>query len=211
MEVHPPHAPAHSFKEFLIQLVTITAGVLIALSLEGLLEWNHHRLLVREARATLAREIADNQSGLERHLAGQDERVKDVETTLKLIHDLLATKKSEIQQLQLGFHVPSLNAAAWRSAERTGALAYMEYPEVKQYAELYDDQDLYVGQLRRLMERTISAVSIITGEDDPSRVPPGDLERLRQILLDLKGDLLADQQMGEQLSKVYKERLGAKP
>ncbi|MGH9385959.1 MAG: hypothetical protein ACRD2N_16905 [Vicinamibacterales bacterium] len=26
VEIHPPHAPARSFKEFVIQLVTITAG-----------------------------------------------------------------------------------------------------------------------------------------------------------------------------------------
>ena len=207
VEVHPPHAPAHSFKEFFIQLVTITAGILIALSLEGLLEWNHHRLLVREARATLAREIANNQSALERHLAGADARVKEVDSSLTLTKDLLTTKKSDVHQFQLSFQLPSLNAAGWQSAERTGALAFMEYSEVQHFAELYDLQDLYAGQLRRLIERTVSAVSIATAEDDPHRLAPGDLERLRQALLDLRGDLLADEQLGEQLSKAYKEQL----
>jgi len=67
VESHPPHAPAHSIKDFFIQLLTITAGVLIALSIEGLTEWNHHRQLVREATETIAREIADNRSALNRH------------------------------------------------------------------------------------------------------------------------------------------------
>ena len=65
MEIHPPHGPIHSLKEFSLQLVTITAGILIALSLEGLVEWNHNRALVREARTTISREIADNRKELE--------------------------------------------------------------------------------------------------------------------------------------------------
>jgi len=60
VDIHPPHGPIRSWKDFLLQLVTITAGVLIALSLEGVREWSHYRTLVREARETLAREIAEN-------------------------------------------------------------------------------------------------------------------------------------------------------
>src|SRR5262245_25696016 len=67
VEIHPPHAAAHSLKEFLLQLLTITAGVLIALLIEGMVEWNHHRTLVREAKEMIAREIADNKGALARH------------------------------------------------------------------------------------------------------------------------------------------------
>jgi len=34
VDIHRPHA-VHSWKDFGVQLVTITAGILIALSLEG--------------------------------------------------------------------------------------------------------------------------------------------------------------------------------
>jgi hypothetical protein len=57
MEIHPPHGSIHSLKDFFLQLATITAGVLIALLLEGLVEWNHNRGLVHEARTTIGREI----------------------------------------------------------------------------------------------------------------------------------------------------------
>jgi hypothetical protein len=33
VEIHPPHRPIHSVQDFVLQLLTITAGVLIALSL----------------------------------------------------------------------------------------------------------------------------------------------------------------------------------
>jgi hypothetical protein len=37
MEIHPSQGPIHSFKDFLFHLLTVVIGILIALSLEGLL------------------------------------------------------------------------------------------------------------------------------------------------------------------------------
>jgi len=52
VEIHAPHGSIHSWKDLLIQLGIITAGILIALSLERVREWRHERALVREARET---------------------------------------------------------------------------------------------------------------------------------------------------------------
>jgi hypothetical protein len=60
VDIHPPHA-IHSWKGFGIQLATITAGILIALSLEGVRETVRDRALVREARENIRHELADNQ------------------------------------------------------------------------------------------------------------------------------------------------------
>jgi hypothetical protein len=38
LDVHPPHEPAHSWRDILIHLATITIGLFIALSLEGRVE-----------------------------------------------------------------------------------------------------------------------------------------------------------------------------
>ena len=92
--------------------------MLIALSIEGLAGWNHHCLLVREAKATIAREIADNKSALARHFADWD-RSTGIEKALTLANELLATKQSDIAQLELGFHLSSLSDASWRTAIRT--------------------------------------------------------------------------------------------
>ena len=51
MEIHPPEKPIHTVRDFLLQLMTITAGILIALSLEGAIEWSQHRTLVSEVKA----------------------------------------------------------------------------------------------------------------------------------------------------------------
>jgi hypothetical protein len=63
MEIHKPHA-AKTWKEFFIELATITAGIVIALSLEQLVErvrWQHE---VTEGRQALVAEIAANNDNL---------------------------------------------------------------------------------------------------------------------------------------------------
>ena len=53
MDIHPPSGPVHSFRDFCLHLLTVILGILIALSLEGLIEWRHHRSLaqLRQVRA----------------------------------------------------------------------------------------------------------------------------------------------------------------
>jgi hypothetical protein len=64
VEVHPPQSPIHSVKDFMLHLLAITIGLLIALGLEGSVEWMHHRHLVREAKENIAQEIHHNAESL---------------------------------------------------------------------------------------------------------------------------------------------------
>jgi hypothetical protein len=60
LDVHLPEGRLHGFKDFLLHIFTITVGLLIALSLEGCVEWQHHRHQVHEAESGLRTEIAQN-------------------------------------------------------------------------------------------------------------------------------------------------------
>ena len=65
MEIHAPdHLPAN-WKETAKHLAIITAGVLIALTLEGIVSWIDHRMLVREAVANLTAELRNNKKELD--------------------------------------------------------------------------------------------------------------------------------------------------
>jgi hypothetical protein len=66
MEIHPLDAPVHSFRDFVVHLVLIVLGVLIALGAEGIVEAVHHRNLVAEAN--IKAEMRENQSVLEDNL-----------------------------------------------------------------------------------------------------------------------------------------------
>ena len=50
----PKTVPKYAIVDYVFQFITVTAGVLIALLINGLVEWNHNRELVAEARATIA-------------------------------------------------------------------------------------------------------------------------------------------------------------
>lgn len=70
------------------ELSTITAGVLIALFLEGLVQWGRGVALVREARGTILREIADNRREVESVLSSVDSRRKNLEQALQFAERL---------------------------------------------------------------------------------------------------------------------------
>ncbi len=60
LDIHPPHSRIQGFKDFSLHLLTITIGLLIALSLESCVEWQHRRHLVREAEDGLNGEVKEN-------------------------------------------------------------------------------------------------------------------------------------------------------
>jgi len=64
IDVHPPHEPMHGWRDFFLHLTTITIGLLIALSLEAAVEWQHHRHLAHEAEASLHSEIEHNANSI---------------------------------------------------------------------------------------------------------------------------------------------------
>jgi len=61
MDVHPPHAPLHTWKDFWIHLGTISIGLLIAISLEQSVEALHHLHQRHQLEADLAQEARTNQ------------------------------------------------------------------------------------------------------------------------------------------------------
>ena len=85
MEVHPPHSPVRSIKDFMVHLLAITIGLLIALGLEASVEWMHHRRLVHEARQNIAQEIRDNQQNLAKEMSSLPREEDQLEKLLKVI------------------------------------------------------------------------------------------------------------------------------
>src|SRR5947207_1037593 len=85
MDIHPPHGPVHSIKDFLFHLLTVVIGILIALSLEGLVEWHHHRSLAEQSRFNLISEMSDNRSRLQKGLSLAPDAKQRLAKTLEKI------------------------------------------------------------------------------------------------------------------------------
>ncbi len=199
----PPRAARRSAGEWLFQLTTITVGVLIALSFDAVLGWNADRTLVDEARARIVLEIADNRRELEPHFASFAERIAQVDNGLKLVGELDAGVEPTVREVTLTFGFPSLNDAGWQTAEQTGALALMRYPEVQQLAEIYTLQSLFTRTLEPAFAAVIHAGAIMNGTVDPFGMPPVSRDMLRARLFELRAHLELSQQIGLQLANGY--------
>src|ERR1041385_4850584 len=77
MEIHHPEKPIHSKKEFLFHMLTVVLGILIALALDGIVTWAHHRVLVREARANIATELRNNKETIQKAVPEKSRRDKN--------------------------------------------------------------------------------------------------------------------------------------
>ncbi len=64
LDVHPPHAATHTWRDFFIHIATIVIGLLIAIGLEQLVERVHQHYELRETREALARELESNRAHL---------------------------------------------------------------------------------------------------------------------------------------------------
>ena len=196
----------HRYRELLVQLATITAGVLIALFFEGLVEWNQNRQPANEATAMIRREMADNHRELDELLAEYDTRRQHLQNALRLANELLRTGKSDINEFNVGRSFAELNSASWQTAERTGALRYMDYDEVRRFATVYEMQQVFTNLQRRFIDR-FAAIGAVIAEGSPHDAAPEDLRAFRQQLVALHGDLRAEAELAKTLRGMYASEL----
>ena len=183
----------------------MTAGVLIALFIDGFVESNHNRELVVTARQMLAREVADNLKELEGIPKSVASSTNDIENGLKLANDLLSKGKSDVHQVNLGFNLATLSSASWQSADRTGALGLMEYDEVRKYSELYTFQQLFDTQQRKAIDLVAVSSSLIAPSFDPDTANKQDVTKFREQLMMLQANLMVTDQLGRQLLDAYRK------
>lgn len=193
--------------DYLFQLITVTAGVLIALLIDGLMDWNNNRLLVAEARATIQREIADNKKDLDSTLSGFPRDRAAIDNAIKFATDMLTLKQTSIRSLQLHYNMADLSATGWRTAERTGALGHMDYGEVQLLSKLYDFQDLFVEQQRLIVSQVAGATAFLQGDFNPDKPNLKDLEMFRERVMQLAGSLQIQEDFAKRLAQNYDEAL----
>jgi hypothetical protein len=203
----PKAAPKYSIVDYVFQFITVTAGVLIALLINGLVEWNHNRELVAEARATIAREIERNKKDLDGTVASMPGDIQKLESALTFANEMLTKKKTSINELNFHINLAELSASGWRTAERTGALSHMDYEEVQRLSLLYDFQDLIVQQQRTLLSQLGEVSAILSGDFDPESPNRKDLELFRERLMRLRAAVVIHKDMATRLAENYAKAL----
>lgn len=204
MEIHAPHQPILSLQEALVHLGIVTIGILIALSLEGLVEWQHNRHLVREANENITAEIRDNNNELASFLSTAQQQLRKKEGhALDVIDAALAHHLPEQSSMELGFSRPDLTSASWNTAQSMGALGLMNYQDVKRYAAIYELQEEFLRLQARTIDALVDATTMFQHTLGPDKMSPSDLQTARQKILDLMANLASEEQIGEELHKRY--------
>ena len=100
-----------------------------------------------------------------------------------------------------------LNNTSWTTAQNVGALSFIPYAEVKEYAGVYQLQDEYLRLQTRTEDSVVSALTMFSQNQDPNSLPRTALETERDRILNSITMLTAESQIAEVLDKKYKEIL----
>jgi hypothetical protein len=203
MEIHLPQAAIRNKKDFLIHMLMIVTGILIALGLEALITIAHDRALAHEARVNLAIEIHNNRQTIDRALGELQGRKKGLEEIIHAMQALEAGKPGpkELNYIFVGY---DLYSTAWTTAAASGATAQMGYAELKRYTDLYNLQQIFMNVQYDAFRATtdISDLNWVIGRD-PKTVSKSRFEQIETAAARYMTilDMLAG--LAQQLRKQY--------
>jgi len=189
MDVHAPHEPIHTFKDFLLHILTITIGLLIALGLEAVVENLHSRHLLHAAETNLHQELVENR----KLLATDRKQIKTSEQSLSsnlaLLTAIKAHKGTDVPP-DFNWHWSGPLSASWDTARNTGAVALMSYDQAQGYSVIYGQQG-YVNEQATVYIRDVYASSAaMQGGRTIGSLSPEEIDRMiagtEQALVDLK-------------------------
>jgi hypothetical protein len=168
LDVHAPHEPIHGVKDFLLHLLTITVGLLIAVGIEGCVELHREHKLVKEARATLREEIQANSDSMNGAVATLDQQSTAIASNVDELTKIMRNSKDQDAQnsnIKATFSVISLKDTAWKTAQETGALAYMPYKEAQRYSDVYNMQQDFLDQQNKILEDEAQFIGVMRKTD----------------------------------------------
>jgi len=213
LEVHPPNEPVHGWRDFLIHLATITIGLLIALSLEGCVEFWHHRSLVHEAEASMQIEIEANARALQRALDDvrkeQDFLKKDIAVMKKIIANPKVPNKED---MRVDFRIRTFDDVSWKTSQSTGALSYMPYERAREYANIYSAQNEIAEAEHQAVRDTVLSVAPFLNSKKGDLNPGGEeAVKIVDRLEVLQGQLIFLENLIKRLDGEYKKFLARHP
>jgi hypothetical protein len=213
IDVHPPHEPIHGWRDFFLHLATITIGLLIALSLEGCVEWQHHRHLVHEAEASLRVEIQSNENGLKSILDDVHKQQGILKQDIAILDQMINDPKANThQQMSITYRLVGFDDVSWKTAQNTGALAYMPYARAQEYAGIYGLQDELDAAQKQGVRDAILGIGLFLNADatDPAAAKAQNQTRRERIEV-VQGQLLLVESLVTGLDAEYKKFLASHP
>jgi type II secretory pathway pseudopilin PulG len=193
LDVHPPHTPTHTWRDFLIHIATIVIGLLIAVGLEQSVEYFHHRAEAKEAREALRLERETNHSRYRRNTDSFRRFKAAVRNNLSVLVYLKQHPGTPEQALPgvLVCGIPWIppEESAWKAAQQTGATSYMPSDEVQTYASSYYFLDSAFDQQIAAVNSLRSACRSVLIDPDPTHLSPVQIDEAIDLMTGVEVDL----------------------
>lgn len=206
MDVHPPHGSVHTVKEFMIHLLAITIGLLIALGLEGSVEWVHHRHLARDARENIFQEIRANQQDVQRQLNALPAEEKRLDEILSWADDVQHGRPHRPIG-DFAWTSVLLSDSAWTATSTTGAIGFMDYDEVKRYSELYAIQKITASIFDSNLQGRHEMNVFLVRMEAPGKLSDAEYESGKRIIVSQKLRVLEFRELDSALNDRYTKLL----
>jgi hypothetical protein len=155
LDVHAPHHPIGGWKDFFVHLVTITVGLLIAVGIEGCVELHREHKLVQEGRETMREEIQYNAAEMKEAVGKLKTQREMMQKNIDVLTKIQGNPKDRAAQdasISADYSIVGLRDTAWKTAQTTGALAYMPYAEAQRYSNVYGSQKDFLDQQDKILE-----------------------------------------------------------
>jgi hypothetical protein len=141
LDVHPPHHAASTWRDFFIHIATIVIGLLIAVGLEQMVEYIHHRRELAETRTLLREEREANKktfANLVLYWRGNTAALKNNLLVFQYLRDHPGTPEENLPGTLNWRHISTrFTTVAWDAAQLNGVAALMPREEAANYALLY--------------------------------------------------------------------------
>jgi plasmid stability protein len=164
LDVHLPHKKIDGAGEFFLHLFTITIGLLIAVGIEAAVERHQHRELAAEARETMTAEIRKNEDNVTDALKDIDREQQTVTQNLSELRKVQLDPKESTTgdvPLDISYNTTGLEDTGWRTAQATGALAFMPYAEAEKFSSIYLAEEVFLKGQSQLADDESHMLGII--------------------------------------------------
>lgn len=176
LDVHPVHGSVSGWRDFLVHIVIVAIGLLLALGLGQTVEFLHHRYQVIETRHALKQERADNRQTFAEQTRGTRWWLAELRNNLIVFQYLQqhpATPREKLPGVPV-WHSRALqfSSAVWDAARQSGVIALMPREEIEESNSLYEFLHRQFDLAYDAATATMQAQAYEFIDPDPTRLTP---------------------------------------
>ncbi|HEY5101859.1 MAG TPA: hypothetical protein VII70_03680 [Steroidobacteraceae bacterium] len=188
LDVHAPHGPTHSWRDFMAHIAAIAIGLLLALALEKIVEYVHERRELTEARRELVREVAGNRSSFAANVIEASRVQQELDADLRVIQAVRLHAPIGDGKFDYSVNFNATLDGPWQAIRQSGSLNLMPYEELQTYAWFHGIL-ASVMESMHAFETTLYIGAAIAASAPPEKLNEHDLNELAGRTMEAQGRL----------------------